>query len=279
MMALQSTQLATQQANQQAMQAHLQAIQNSQLPTDITPNPGDGIALVQRPKFTVKPGVVEKGTRVRLECSTRDATIFYTTDGWTATERSAVYDGPIVINATTHISAIAVAPHLQRSLVANGAFIVAGAPETPENTVSTNGVLKAGTPLRLTVVAGADSKTAEIGDPLKLALDEDVTVGDAVALKKGTEVTAKIIALNRSAHAGMPGDLTFVVRAIQAPNLTVPLIGGATLEGADGVGKIKSLFFFPVVGTVAVAIHGDEATITPGMTLMASVATDTLLRP
>lgn len=289
--AMQMAQQAAQQATQQAMQDHQQAVaaaqqaaqqasqnaeQNAMQNTSM--DNGPTVQFAQRPKFSVKPGKVDKGTLVRLHCNSRDATIYYTTDNWTPTVHSTVYDGPIRIDRNTHIAAIAIAPYARRSLVATADYTVDGsAPAAPETAISTGDILRAGTPLRLAVTAGTNSKTAEVGDLLKLALDEDVKAGDTVVLKKGTEVTAKIVAFNRAGHGGAPGDLTFVVQSIEAAGLRVPLVGGATIEGADGVGRIKKTIFIPVVGAASIAIRGDEAMIKPGMTLIASVAADTPL--
>lgn len=283
---MQMAQQAAQQANDQAMQAHQQAVAAAQQASQQAAqnasmdNTGPAVEFAQRPKFSIKPGKVDKGTLVRLQCNSRDATIYYTTDNWSPTVHSTVYDGPIRIDRNTHIAAIAVAPYMRRSLVATADYTVDGsAPAAPETAVSTDGLLRAGTPLRLAVASEANSKTAEVGDLLKLALDEDVKTGDTVVLKKGTEIAAKIVALNRAGHGGAPGDLTFVVQAIETAGLRVPLAGGATIEGADGVGRIKKLIFIPAVGAASIAIRGDEAIIKPGMTLVASVAADTPLHP
>ena len=45
--------------------------------------------------------------QVRIECATDGATIYYTTDGSEPTFRSEKYDGPIKLNHTATIRAIA----------------------------------------------------------------------------------------------------------------------------------------------------------------------------
>ena len=73
---------------------------------------------------------VEAGTEIELFCETRDATIYYTTDGSCPCDEKGmrkVYDGtPIVINETVTIKAMAVAPDMTESDVAEFTYIVNG---------------------------------------------------------------------------------------------------------------------------------------------------------
>lgn len=62
---------------------------------------------------TVKSNVSAKeevlvGTTVELSTTTKDAEIYYTTDGTTPTDKSLKYDGPIVLTEDTTITAIAI---------------------------------------------------------------------------------------------------------------------------------------------------------------------------
>ena len=74
--------------------------------------------------------VVEKGTKIELSCTTEGATIYYTLNGSCPCENTStrkVYDGtPIVINETTTIKAMAVAPDMTESDVAEFTYIVDG---------------------------------------------------------------------------------------------------------------------------------------------------------
>src|ERR1019366_6431068 len=60
------------------------------------------------PKFSVKPGAYSAAVTLKIKDSTREAVIYYTTDGWTPTVASTRYMGPITIDSTTTLQAIAI---------------------------------------------------------------------------------------------------------------------------------------------------------------------------
>ena len=87
--------------------------------------------VVAVPTANIASGaIVEKGTKIELSCATAGATIYYTLDGSCPcdnTDARKVYDGtPIVINETTTIKAMAVAPDMTESDVAEFTYIVDG---------------------------------------------------------------------------------------------------------------------------------------------------------
>ena len=275
--AMQAAQMANDQAMQAAQTASQHAMQANQMAAQSN---GGVIGFARRPAFSVPSGQVQPGTTVRLKCSTRHAVIYYTTDGWTPTVNSTRYTGPIRIDQEMHLQAIAVAPGFERSLIAAADYSVAGqTPSTPQAAVVTGGVLRAGTPLRLVTSSDVSSKTAQVGDEIHLQLDEDVKVGDAIAVPKGSVVEATVSAVDHSAHAGAPGDVSFEVHALKINGVTIPLRGGETLEGLGKVNSVRHFIFLPGVGVAALLIRGQDAEIKPGMTLTASVAADTPLHP
>lgn len=89
------------------------------------------ITVCATPTASVASGsVVEKGTAITLSCETEGATIYYTLDGscpCNETDACKVYDGtPIVINESVTIKAMAVAPNMTESDVAEFVYIVGG---------------------------------------------------------------------------------------------------------------------------------------------------------
>src|ERR1700726_4374526 len=120
----QATQMATQaaqQANQTAMQAAQQAAQNT---------PVCYRCFAGKPKFSVKPGAYSKAVTLKLKDSTRGAVSYYTMDGWTPTAESTRYTGPITIDSTTTLQAIAISPYGGRSRVATAVYTLKGVPPT-----------------------------------------------------------------------------------------------------------------------------------------------------
>lgn len=87
------------------------------------------IKAVATPKANIASGtIVEKGTAITLTCETEGATIYYTLDGSCPcdnTDARKVYDGtPIIINETMTIKAMAMAPDMYESDVAEFTYLV-----------------------------------------------------------------------------------------------------------------------------------------------------------
>jgi outer membrane protein OmpA-like peptidoglycan-associated protein len=80
------------------------------------------------PVFSPQPGEATEAQSVTIKSSTPGAVIRYTTDGSTPTESSPEYTGPITVDKTTTIRAIAIAPGLPPSEVAAGTYTVAPPP-------------------------------------------------------------------------------------------------------------------------------------------------------
>jgi hypothetical protein len=288
--AMQAAQQATDagiQANQQAIaqmqrdsdQAAAQAQRNMDEAQRNAQASAPILSMTQQPKFSADSGRVAGGTLLRLTCPTHYAVIYYTTDGWTPTTASTRYTGPIEIDRDTAIQAIAIAPNMAKSFVARAEFQVAGGKPEAVPPVTTDGVLRIGTPLRLVTTTAVDSKTAQVGDKLTLKLEQDVMVGDRVAIAKGTTVEATITQADPAGHVGVPGDLVFEVRELVADGIKVPLRGGETLEGPNHYKKTIGFLFVPVVGVAGLATHGGQAAIQPGMPVTVSVRSDTPLTP
>jgi hypothetical protein len=109
---------AAQLANQFAMQ---QAVQSSQDPrTNAVPS-----GVTRQPVFSVKPGTVSAGTKVRIKCFTRFVLIYYTTDGTAPTFSSPLYRGAIRINSSLQLKAMAVGPDMWPSSIADIRYTVA----------------------------------------------------------------------------------------------------------------------------------------------------------
>ncbi len=272
MMAAQQANQITMQAQQTAQQMMDQAtisslqstinMQQAMANTSSPGCPGPIIGAALQPTFSVKEGKVAAGTQVRIKSATHYATIYYTTDGWSPTKASMRYTGPIIINAETHIQAMALGPNLVHSSIARVDYTV-DAPATPsvaQTPLNTDGMLRAGTTLHLVTSSVVSSQTAQVGDKISLLLDQDVKAGDTVIAAKGTPVDAVITVADPAEKRDIPGDIVFEVRSINVAGKSIPLIGGETLEGEHGK-KPK------------------DAIINPGMVVTTYVSADTLLKP
>ena len=268
--AMQDMQQASQLASQQAQQA-MQAAQQNSVPA---------VTVTHQPTFSIRAGRVTPGTAVRIKCATHYAVIYYTTNGWSPTTASRRYTGPIPITTTTQLQAIAIAPNLAQSLIARANYTVKGPVlQVFPLTLASDGVLHAGTRLHLVTNSTIDSKTAQVGDNISILLNQDIKAGEAVVVPKGTPVDAVVTQADPAAHAGTPGDIAFEVNSLTVRGTQIPLQGGETLEGVNHYNS-RYFIFIPVVGVIpALATHGDEAEIKPGMTFTVAVTTNTPLMP
>lgn len=272
---------ASQQANAAAMQASQQASQDAQNAAMQAAAGSGGALAAARPKFSLKPGTYQAPQRVRLTDSTRGATIYYTTDGWTPTPLSKQYDGPIQIDRTTRLQAIAFVPGVGGSLVADATYALpAAAPPATTNVIGgSDGILHRGTPITLIFAADVDSQTAQVGDKIPLRLEQDARVGNLMLSADSTVAQATVMHVDHSGAGGAPGVLSFRVDYMKANGVTVPLLANKTEEGQDKVKKILPFFFIPVVGPAALAVHGQNAVIHSGTPVVARVAEDTQIIP
>jgi hypothetical protein len=231
-------------------------------PMMIRPTFGNSLT-VEKPTFSVEPGTVDASTKIRIKCETHCATLYYTTSDWTPTTQSAKYTGPITINSNTHLEVIAVGPNFLRSAVERADYRVLNSPAPVLETtlfVAEDGILRAGTPVRVAFAGKViDSESAAVGDEITVVLDEEVKLGETVLALKGAKGAPVGAALTFAdpGHGAAPGDLVFEVHSVQVGGLRVPLFGGETLEGVKG---------------------GKNSTIKPGMTAIAFVAADTLIK-
>jgi len=293
----QATQMATQaaqQANDQMMQASQQAnqtaMQNAQQAAQNTLECYRCFAA--KPKFSVKPGAYFKAVTVNLKDSTRGAVIYYTMDGWTPTADSHRYVGPIAIDSTTTLQAIAISRYGGRSRVATAVYTLNGvrptAPVSQTVVTALNSaaeisapaelLLARGTAVPLVFASDVSSKTADVGDKISLALAQDLKIGAVVVVKKGTPAVATVTEVDNTGMGGAPGEVFFQVDSLQAGSVLIKMHGTAAKEGQDKVGKAVGLMFVPFV-PMGIFVHGKDAEIKQGASFTAFVDADTVLSP
>jgi hypothetical protein len=295
--AQQATQMATQaaqQANDQMMQASQQAnqtaMQNAQQAAQNTLECYRCFAA--KPKFSVKPGAYSKAVTLKLKDSTRGAVIYYTTDGWTPTADSNRYTGPIRIDSTTTVQAVAISPYGGRSRIATAVYTLNGVPPTTPVSQTAVGALNPvaepsapaklllarGTAVPLVFASDVSSKTADVGDKISLALAQDLKIGAVVVIKKGTPAVATVTEVDNTGMGGAPGEVFVQVDSLQTGSVLIKMHGTAAKEGQDKVGKAVGLMFVPFV-PVGIFVHGKDAEIKQGASFIAFVDADTVLSP
>lgn len=283
--AAQQSQQAAMQAMQDAAAANAQAAaaaQQAMTDSQNSLNQPCCISLTATPKFSVKAGKYSGSTPVKITDSTRGAVIYCTTDGWTPTVDSSRYRGPVVVNSTITLQAIAISPYSIRSMVASSKYTISGtsaestATDATRNSglgvASASGVMTPaprGAPVHLIFAEDVSSKTASVGDKIPLTLAEDVQFGN-VTILKGAAADVTITAVDSTGAGGAPGTITFEADSLQTNAGPVPLIGTATKEGVAKPPNAAALI--PVVGVFTLFRHGTDATIAKGTPFTAYLA-------
>ncbi|WP_446744867.1 chitobiase/beta-hexosaminidase C-terminal domain-containing protein [Silvibacterium acidisoli] len=271
---MQQDMLAAGQASLQAMQAMEQANQQMLLQMQSQSQPAG--SYIANPAswdtwrvssgghidLSVRPGPVKPGTQVRIKWRGNEyAAVYYTLDGWSPTPASTRYTGPITITGPVHLQAVGVGWNSSRSAIIDASYDTPSAVRSAGVTdIDTDGLLKAGTRLKLKTAGEARSDSAKTGDKLSLQLDEDILEGNTVVIPKGTLVEAVLTKVVSSKGPHHPASLVLSVRSLQDAKMLVKLTGYETMEG------------MPAVGSGVAVIH-------PGITLYAKVAQDVKLQP
>lgn len=271
--AVQASQQASQQAQQAAMQAMQDAAEANRQAMAAAQNSADSTAqpcclyMTAPPKFSLKAGLYSGSATVRMTDSTRGAVIYYSTDGWTPTVNSPRYRGPVVINSTTTLQAIAIAPYAMRSLVTSAQYTIksASASVSPSSSAlppqEGGGGVSNFIPVLLVFDAEVSSKTASVGDKIPMVLAHDVQIGDFV-VKQGTPASVTITQVDHTGIGGAPGTLSFEADDLRPSSGPIPLQGGATREGEAK--PPSAAILIPMVGPLTVLKHGTDAVITKG---------------
>jgi hypothetical protein len=272
-----ATALAAQQATAQAQADALQAsaqmqqfMQQTQEQAELQnaqdePTAPDAPAYAAKPRFSLKQGKYSKPETVKITDSTRGATIFYTTDGWTPTKTSKRYRGPITLDSTTTLQAIAIAPYYRRSIVAGARYTF----DTPAASPVANATAGHHVPVPLVFTSSVSSKTASVGDKISLTLADDLKIGDVMLAAKGSPAIGTVTAVDKTGIGGAPGVVTFEADSLSANGKQIPLRGGATLEGEAK--PPNAAILIPYAGFFTVLKHGKDAVIAPGATFTAYI--------
>ena len=264
--------MAAIQASQQAAQANQQAMQDMQ---NATMN--SGALMTSKPKFSLKPGTYSTPQKLFLTDRVPDATIYYTTNGWTPTTHSKRYTAPITVSKTERVQAIAVSPGYVRSQVSVADYVIPGTPATVGNVIVPDGVLRKGTRIPLVFASGVSSSTAKVGDAIQLKLASSLEVGGRTLTSDSVLGTGVVTAVHRPGMGGQPGEVTFTLDAVKADGVVIPVFGEETAEGKDHLDKAKKFVLIPVVNVGVLAVHGEQAEIRPDTPVVATVVEDTKL--
>ncbi len=151
--------------------------------------------------------------------------------------------------------------------------------QTPQTTASdvSKLTLKEGTDVRLRFAEDISSKTAAADDPVTLALDEDLKVGDVVVVRAGAKAFATVSNAKKAGMLGKGGELNIRLEYLKADDTKVKLRG---TKGREGESKVGTAVVLTVLfGPIGLIKHGKNIEIKQGTQLTTYVADDAALSP
>jgi len=168
-------------------------------------------------------------------------------------------------------------PAAQETPTAKPADAAAAQPVATAAATPAKVVLKEGTEVNLKFAQTLSSKTAVVGDPVDLLLDEDLTAGSAVVAKKGSHAVATITTAKKAGMMGRGGDLSLHLEYLKTGDNRVKLRGVQGRSGDDKTGATVGLVIaFGVLGFMK---HGKQAEVKEGTPIKAFVDQDVELAP
>ena len=95
------------------------------------------------------------------------------------------------------------------------------------------------TPVRLSLMDTLNSGTSAVDDPVHFEVTEDVKVGDAVAIPKGSTASGHVVEVEPRRRLGRSGMLNFAIDYIKVPDGTnLRLRASSTRKGKDETGTV-----------------------------------------
>lgn len=138
-------------------------------------------------------------------------------------------------------------------------------------------LLKESTSVSLKFANDLTSKTANIGDPVELVLDEDLRVGDTIVVQKGAHALATVTDAKKAGMLGKGGELSVQLQYLVAGDNHVRVRGTKGREGENKTGATVALTV--LFGPIGLIKHGKNVDIPPGTALQAYVDQDIWLPP
>ena len=94
-----------------------------------------GMEAVATPVFSLESGYYTEEQTLTITTETEDAQIYYTLDDTTPTTESTLYEGPITLNETVTVKAIAVKEGMSNSVMASATYTFLTGWEQPTGTI------------------------------------------------------------------------------------------------------------------------------------------------
>jgi hypothetical protein len=134
--------------------------------------------------------------------------------------------------------------------------------------------LRADTPVVLTAENDISSANVTVGDTASFILASDLMVGDAIAVKRGTKVLAKVTLVVKAKAPGRSGALSLRLEPLHGVSKNIPL--RANLNGGDN-DDVHYERSYHLKWPMGLFRTGDDVVIHSGDSLTVFVATDVQL--
>jgi len=133
--------------------------------------------------------------------------------------------------------------------------------------------LQEGTVVRVELLETLDSRLVKVGDLVNLRVDEDVEVDGVVSIKRGTEVTGRVIVSQPSKTLGKKGTLDFTIdytKSVTGRNIHL----NTTANGGDGKSYTGGAIAAVIVSPLFLLAKGKNVTVEKGKVFSAYVGQD-----
>lgn len=136
-------------------------------------------------------------------------------------------------------------------------------------------VIPENTPVTVQTLEEISSKTAQVGDPVRLEVIDDVVIGGVTVIPAGTPAYGEITAAQKNGHLGKSGKLTIEIEGVRYGSGRMRLRGSRASTGSGG--GTASIATAALVSPLGLLIHGKSAAVPIHTKFLAYVANDTAM--
>ena len=229
-----------------------------------------GVVNIAAPTFSPKAGTYSEAQTVAISSETEGVTIYYTTDGTTPTAESSIYDGPITIDKTTTLKAVAVSEEGDESQVSVARYVIRSGTSTEVKTfkhVSSMDEVVSG--LRYIIACGSKDVAAGALSNSHLDSEEIILTDNVITITDDVEVFTLDENNGKYAFMNREGAYLNATANKKAAYQTDAAYSWTLKKGNDGVEMVHTYY-----GTMTYNANSGSGFFAP----YTSVATNTMIR-
>ncbi len=162
-------------------------------------------------------------------------------------------------------------------LAQGGVPIVPSVPAASRLSVNAPLRLAAGTPIRFVTDATIDSRAIVQGQRFSITVAEDVMVGAAVVITRGTKAVGEVDAVTHKGMFGKSGTMALRPLFIELGGQRLNLTGATSSRGKGAVGA--AAVSTVLVGALGLIITGKNAVVAAGSPLTGELRDDAMVPP